>query len=167
MQNYTNKALAGVLVLASVLALIPSAQAATAFGAVVGATDFDTTYALTAGPIAGAFNFFDDDGDTVVDLDEPVYYSAGAAVASLDLRVSVDGFTAGTQVRGTDSDVGLAVAGAFAALIADLDSSGGFTSGDAAYGAVLLGQDGRNDVSALGFLAAAAGQETVPVSLGS
>lgn len=40
-------------------------------------------------------------------------------------------------------------------------------SGDAAYGAVLLEQDGRNDVSALGFLAAAAGQETVPVSLGS
>ena len=40
-------------------------------------------------------------------------------------------------------------------------------SGDAAYGAVLLGQDGRNDVSALGFLPAAAGQETVPVSLGS
>ena len=39
-------------------------------------------------------------------------------------------------------------------------------SGDAAYGAVLLGQDGRNDVSALAFLPAAAGQETVPVRLG-
>ncbi|GGH89961.1 DUF5719 family protein [Arthrobacter liuii] len=39
-------------------------------------------------------------------------------------------------------------------------------SGDAAYGAVLLGQDGRNDVSSLAFLAAAAGQETVPVTLG-
>ncbi|MHC6591058.1 DUF5719 family protein [Arthrobacter sp. C152] len=39
-------------------------------------------------------------------------------------------------------------------------------SGDAAYGAVLLGQDGRNDVSALAFLPAAAGQESVPVSLG-
>ncbi|WP_175317237.1 DUF5719 family protein [Pseudarthrobacter sp. C4D7] len=39
-------------------------------------------------------------------------------------------------------------------------------SGDAAYGAVLLGQDGRNDVSSLAFLAAAAGQETVPVALG-
>ncbi|MGN7148975.1 DUF5719 family protein [Arthrobacter sp. SAFR-179] len=39
-------------------------------------------------------------------------------------------------------------------------------SGDAAYGAVLLGQDGRNDVSSLAFLAAAAGRETVPVALG-
>ncbi|MGN7198786.1 DUF5719 family protein [Arthrobacter sp. SAFR-044] len=39
-------------------------------------------------------------------------------------------------------------------------------SGGAAYGAVLLGQDGRNDVSSLAFLAAAAGQETVPVTLG-
>ncbi|MEW1805263.1 DUF5719 family protein [Pseudarthrobacter sp. NPDC080039] len=40
-------------------------------------------------------------------------------------------------------------------------------SGDAAaYGAVLVGQDGRNDVSSLAFLAAAAGQETVPVKLG-
>lgn len=39
-------------------------------------------------------------------------------------------------------------------------------AGDAAYGAVLVGQDGRNDVSSLAFLAAAAGQETVPVALG-
>jgi hypothetical protein len=39
-------------------------------------------------------------------------------------------------------------------------------SGDAAYGAVLLGQDGRNDISNLAFLPAAAGQETVPVTLG-
>ncbi|MDQ0770031.1 hypothetical protein QF031_002780 [Pseudarthrobacter defluvii] len=39
-------------------------------------------------------------------------------------------------------------------------------SGDAAYGAVLVGQDGRNDISTLAFLAAAAGQETVPVTLG-
>ena len=39
-------------------------------------------------------------------------------------------------------------------------------SGDAAYGAVLVGQDGRNDVSSLAFHAAAAGQETVPVALG-
>ncbi|MFP5311133.1 MAG: DUF5719 family protein, partial [Actinomycetes bacterium] len=39
-------------------------------------------------------------------------------------------------------------------------------SGDAAYGAVLIGQDGRNDVSNLGFRPAAAGQETVPVTLG-
>lgn len=38
-------------------------------------------------------------------------------------------------------------------------------SGDAAYGAVLVQQDGRNDVSTLSFLAAAAGQETVPVTL--
>ncbi|TNB73693.1 hypothetical protein FHJ30_06735 [Arthrobacter sp. BB-1] len=38
-------------------------------------------------------------------------------------------------------------------------------SGDAAYGAVLVQQDGRNDVSTLAFLAAAAGQETVPVTL--
>ncbi|WP_461174329.1 DUF5719 family protein [Arthrobacter sp. Z1-9] len=38
-------------------------------------------------------------------------------------------------------------------------------SGDAAYGAVLLQQDGRNDVSSLSFLPAAAGQETVPVTL--
>jgi hypothetical protein len=39
-------------------------------------------------------------------------------------------------------------------------------SGDAAYGAVLLGQGGRNDVSNLAFRPAAAGQETVPVTLG-
>ena len=39
-------------------------------------------------------------------------------------------------------------------------------SGDAAYGAVLVGQEGRNDVSSLAFLAAAAGRETVPVTLG-
>jgi hypothetical protein len=39
-------------------------------------------------------------------------------------------------------------------------------SGGAAYGAVLVGQDGRNDVSSLAFLAAAAGRETVPVTLG-
>ena len=38
-------------------------------------------------------------------------------------------------------------------------------SGDAAYGAVLIQQDGRSDVSTLAFLAAAAGQETVPVTL--
>jgi len=39
-------------------------------------------------------------------------------------------------------------------------------SGGAAYGAVLVGQDGRNDVSSLAFLAAAAGREPVPVTLG-
>ena len=39
-------------------------------------------------------------------------------------------------------------------------------SGDAAYGAVLVGQDGRSDVSSLPFQPAAAGQETVPVALG-
>jgi hypothetical protein len=40
-------------------------------------------------------------------------------------------------------------------------------SGDAAYGSVLMyGTDGRNDISALGFLPAAAGQETVPVTVG-
>jgi hypothetical protein len=38
-------------------------------------------------------------------------------------------------------------------------------SGDAAYGALLLQQDGRDDVSSLAFLSAAAGQETVPVTL--
>lgn len=38
-------------------------------------------------------------------------------------------------------------------------------SGGAAYGAVLLQQDGRNDVSALALQAAAAGQETVPVTI--
>ncbi|WP_411375892.1 DUF5719 family protein [Arthrobacter sp. MPF02] len=38
-------------------------------------------------------------------------------------------------------------------------------AGDAAYGAVLVQQDGRNDVSALAFQPAAAGQETVPVSI--
>jgi hypothetical protein len=40
------------------------------------------------------------------------------------------------------------------------------SSGDAAYGALLLQQDGRDDVSSLAFLPAAAGQETVPVTLG-
>lgn len=40
-------------------------------------------------------------------------------------------------------------------------------SGDAAYGSVLMyDSDGRNDISALGFLPAAAGQETVPVTVG-
>lgn len=40
-------------------------------------------------------------------------------------------------------------------------------SGDAAYGAVLMyGANGRNDISALGLLPAAAGQETVPVAVG-
>lgn len=38
-------------------------------------------------------------------------------------------------------------------------------SGDAAYGALLLQQEGRDDVSSLAFLPAAAGQETVPVTL--
>ncbi|VXC60851.1 conserved hypothetical protein [Arthrobacter sp. 9AX] len=38
-------------------------------------------------------------------------------------------------------------------------------SGDAAYGALLLQQDGRNDVSSLALLPAAAGQETVPVTI--
>ena len=38
-------------------------------------------------------------------------------------------------------------------------------SGDAAYGAVLVEQDGRNDVSSLAFQPAAAGQETVPVTI--
>ncbi|WP_458779164.1 DUF5719 family protein [Arthrobacter sp. D3-16] len=38
-------------------------------------------------------------------------------------------------------------------------------SGDAAYGALLLQQDGRDDISSLAFLPAAAGQETVPVTL--
>jgi hypothetical protein len=38
-------------------------------------------------------------------------------------------------------------------------------SGDAAYGALLVQQDGRDDVSSLAFLPAAAGQETVPVTL--
>jgi len=40
------------------------------------------------------------------------------------------------------------------------------SSGDAAYGALLLQQDGRDDVSSLAFLPAALGQETVPVTLG-
>ncbi|MFJ5861632.1 DUF5719 family protein [Pseudarthrobacter sp. NPDC092439] len=40
-------------------------------------------------------------------------------------------------------------------------------SGDAAYGSVVIyGADGRNDISALGLLPAAAGQETVPVRVG-
>jgi hypothetical protein len=38
-------------------------------------------------------------------------------------------------------------------------------SGDAAYGAVLVQQDGRNDVATLAFQPAAAGQETVPVTI--
>ncbi|MDQ0924352.1 hypothetical protein QF038_002860 [Pseudarthrobacter sp. W1I19] len=38
-------------------------------------------------------------------------------------------------------------------------------SGDAAYGSLLLQQDGRDDISSLAFLPAAAGQETVPVTL--
>ncbi|TLM74257.1 DUF5719 family protein [Pseudarthrobacter sp. NamB4] len=38
-------------------------------------------------------------------------------------------------------------------------------SGGAAYGALLVQQDGRNDVSTLAFLPEAAGQETVPVTL--
>jgi microcompartment protein CcmL/EutN len=38
-------------------------------------------------------------------------------------------------------------------------------SGDAAFGAVLLQQDGRNDVASLAFQPAAAGQETVPVTI--
>lgn len=38
-------------------------------------------------------------------------------------------------------------------------------SGDAAFGALLLQQDGRDDVSSLAFQPAAAGQETVPVTL--
>lgn len=39
-------------------------------------------------------------------------------------------------------------------------------SGDAAYGALLLEQQGRDDVSTLAFMPAATGQEKVPVSLG-
>ena len=39
-------------------------------------------------------------------------------------------------------------------------------SGDAAYGALLLEQEGREDVSILAFMSAATGQEKVPVTLG-
>jgi len=39
-------------------------------------------------------------------------------------------------------------------------------SGDAAYGALLLGQEGRDDVSTLALMPAASGQEKVAVSLG-
>lgn len=39
-------------------------------------------------------------------------------------------------------------------------------SGDAAYGALLLQQEGREDISTLAFLPAATGQEKVPVTLG-
>jgi ribosomal protein S18 acetylase RimI-like enzyme len=39
-------------------------------------------------------------------------------------------------------------------------------SGDAAYGALLLEQDGREDISSLAFMPAASGQEKVPVTLG-
>ncbi|HYH77636.1 MAG TPA: DUF5719 family protein [Arthrobacter sp.] len=39
-------------------------------------------------------------------------------------------------------------------------------SGDAAYGALLLQQDGRDDVSTLALLPAASGQEKIPVTLG-
>lgn len=39
-------------------------------------------------------------------------------------------------------------------------------SGDAAYGALLLQQEGRDDVSSLAFMPAASGQEKVPVTLG-
>ncbi|MCO4238501.1 DUF5719 family protein [Pseudarthrobacter raffinosi] len=39
-------------------------------------------------------------------------------------------------------------------------------SGDAAYGALLLQQDGRDDISTVAFTPAASGQEKVPVSLG-
>lgn len=39
-------------------------------------------------------------------------------------------------------------------------------SGDAAYGALLLQQEGRNDISSLAFMPAAAGQESVPVAVG-
>ncbi|BAS07976.1 conserved hypothetical protein [Arthrobacter sp. Hiyo4] len=38
-------------------------------------------------------------------------------------------------------------------------------SGDAAYGALLLQQDGRDDISTVAFTPAASGQEKVPVSL--
>ncbi|MDQ0146696.1 DUF5719 family protein [Pseudarthrobacter niigatensis] len=66
------------------------------------------------------------------------------------------------------------IAGGTTASISIPDQAGGAAvvgyvvsaSGDAAYGSVLVGQEGRNDVSSLAFLAAAAGQETVPVSLG-
>jgi hypothetical protein len=39
-------------------------------------------------------------------------------------------------------------------------------SGDAAYGALLLQQEGREDISTLAFMPAATGQEKVPVTLG-
>ena len=39
-------------------------------------------------------------------------------------------------------------------------------SGDAAYGALLLQQEGRDDISSLAFMPAASGQESVPVTLG-
>ena len=39
-------------------------------------------------------------------------------------------------------------------------------SGDAAYGALLLQQDGREDISSLALMPAASGQEQVPVTLG-
>ena len=65
------------------------------------------------------------------------------------------------------------IAGGTTASIAVPDKAGGAdvagyvvsASGDAAFGAVLLQQDGRNDVSSLPFQPAAAGQETVPVTI--
>jgi hypothetical protein len=39
-------------------------------------------------------------------------------------------------------------------------------SGDAAYGALLLQQDGRDDISSIALMPAASGQEQVPVKLG-
>jgi hypothetical protein len=39
-------------------------------------------------------------------------------------------------------------------------------SGDAAYGALMLQQEGRDDISTLALMPAASGQEQVPVTLG-
>ena len=65
------------------------------------------------------------------------------------------------------------IAGGTTATISVPDQAGGAdvvgyvvsASGDAAYGALLVQQEGRNDVSAPAFLPAAAGQQTVPVTL--
>ncbi|TLM84776.1 hypothetical protein FDW83_05040 [Pseudarthrobacter sp. NamE2] len=93
-------------------------------------------------------------------------------LGALDTRATItySAITADGKVRAPST---ADIAGGTTASIAvpdkadDADVVGYVVSaaGDAAYGAVLVQQDGRNDVSALAFQPAAAGQETVPVSI--
>src|SRR5207253_556048 len=85
-------------------------------GHVSAASDAQTTYVLNVGGgLPAGFCYVDTDGSGTFNTDEPVYFAAnfatcggvGGVIATADVRIANPSVgTKGSQVKGTDNDVG-------------------------------------------------------------